>query len=730
MFPDFYVHKDFFMEQWFGHKNHKHHYHRSMFSSRLRNVLTPSADMNGYSRKSPSKRRYEGSKYSGTPKKKTRTSKERVPQPKNTVAMLNELRHGLVYKLESQSGPVHAPLFTISVEVDGQKYLGQGRSKKIARIEAAATALRSFIQFKDGAVLTPLKPACNLDFTSDEHLDNGINSSTNCNNNSNPSPLISLSFYMNVENLSQSELVELVDNWLKHAKRAAKLTISKNENNLIFEKVLLSMKSNSNKSSLSVDGQKKVPDKGPVMLLYELFTDVHFECSTIDGAQNNCRFKMTVTVNNSKFDGTGPSKKLAKNAAAKAALASLCNISYSPMMHPQKSLPLPMDDKSASMELPQIHADTIGRLVLEKFMEVIKGQESYSRRKVLAGIVMTENMNFNEAQVISVSTGTKCVSGEHMSINGTVLNDSHAEIVSRRCFMKYLYAQLELHFNQATANQSIFVRNQENAQYPYKLKTGVHFHLYINTAPCGDARIFSPHENDSSVDKHPNRKARGQLRTKIESGEGTIPVKSSDGIQTWDGVLEGHRLLTMSCSDKIARWNIVGIQGSLLSSIIEPIYLHSIVLGSLLHPEHMYRAVCGRIEKSIQGLPPPYHLNKPRLAQLTSSEPRNQAKAPNFGINWTTGDTEVEVVNSLTGKTVNNQISRITKQMFFRKYGNLVKNLPGLPEKKIQTDYGQTKAKVKDYQIAKRELFAAFRREDLGNWLKKPQEQDEFALPE
>ncbi|XP_017480711.1 PREDICTED: double-stranded RNA-specific editase Adar isoform X1 [Rhagoletis zephyria] len=659
--------------------------------------------MNGYSRKSPSKRRYEGSKYPALPKKKPRTGKERVPQPKNTVAMLNELRHGLVYKLESQTGPVHAPLFTISVEVDGQKYMGQGRSKKIARIEAAATALRSFIQFKDGAVLTPLKPTCNLDFTSDEHLENGI---------------------ANYDKLSTDELVSLLDALFRHAKFVKKLTP--------FMKVsdcTLSM-TNVNKSAITVDGQKKVPDKGPVMLLYELFNDVHFDCSTVDGAQNNCRFKMTVTVNNSKFDGTGPSKKLAKNAAAKAALASLCNISYSPMMHPQKNVPLPIDDKTSSMELPQIHADTIGRLVLEKFMEVIKGQESYSRRKVLAGIVMTEDMNFSEAKVISVSTGTKCVSGEHMSVTGAVLNDSHAEIVSRRCLMKYLYAQLDLQCSQATANQSIFVRNQDNGQYPYKLKSGVHFHLYINTAPCGDARIFSPHENDTGVDKHPNRKARGQLRTKIESGEGTIPVKSKEGLQTWDGVLQGERLLTMSCSDKIARWNIVGIQGSLLASIVEPIYLHSIVLGSLLHPEHMYRAVCGRIEKSIQGLPPPYHLNKPRLALVTSAEPRNQAKAPNFGINWTIGDSEVEVVNSLTGKTVNNQISRITKQMYFMKYGYLMKNLPGIPNRKLTTDYGQTKERVKDYQIAKKELFAAFRREDLGSWLKKPMEQDQFALPE
>lgn len=72
----------------------------------------------------------------------------------------------------------------------------------------------------------------------------------------------------------------------------------------------------------------------------------------------------------------------------------------------------------------------------------------------------------------------------------------------------------------------------------YKLKEGIEFHLYINTAPCGDARIFSPHEENSYIDRHPRRISRGQLRTKIESGEGTIPVKTVDLVQTWDGIIQ------------------------------------------------------------------------------------------------------------------------------------------------------------------------------------------------
>lgn len=215
------------------------------------------------------------------------------------------------------------------------------------------------------------------------------------------------------------------------------------------------------------------------------------------------------------------------------------------------------------------------RMVLDKFAEVTVGIENYNRRKVLAGIVMIENCDINTAKVISVSTGTKCVNGEHLSCYGAVLNDSHAEIVSRRCLMDFFYGQLEATANAAAANgavgpnttaqpavvaggggnptaqqlaaaaatakESIFVKPSGlGTDQLYKVRPGIRFHLYINTAPCGDARIFSPHEDDMGVDKHPNRKARGQLRTKIESGEGTIPVKSSDGIQTWDGVMQVH----------------------------------------------------------------------------------------------------------------------------------------------------------------------------------------------
>ena len=45
----------------------------------------------------------------------------------------------------------------------------------------------------------------------------------------------------------------------------------------------------------------------------------------------------------------------------------------------------------------------------------------------------------------------------------------------------------------------------------------------------------------------------------------------------------GDPTKSMSCSDKIAKWNVLGIQGSLLSSLLDkPIYIKAIIAAKYL----------------------------------------------------------------------------------------------------------------------------------------------------
>merc|ERR1711971_898833 len=228
------------------------------------------------------------------------------------------------------------------------------------------------------------------------------------------------------------------------------------------------------------------------------------------------------------------------------------------------------------------------------------------------------------------------------------------------------------------------------------------------------------------------------MGTKIESGEGTIPVKSSDGIQTWDGVLQGSRLLTMSCSDKLSRWNVVGIQGALLAHYIEPIHLYSVTLGSLFHPSHMFRAMVGRIQSTVENLPEMYKLNIPRLNLVSSPEVRQPGKAPNYSVNWTHGLEAPEVIDTMKGKEQDKgTASRLAKVAMFGRWINLVRagNLKPIAAAGDQIDasnedieYGEAKESMKAFQAAKAQMYLAFKKAELGAWVKKPIEQDQFTI--
>lgn len=223
-----------------------------------------------------------------------------------------------------------------------------------------------------------------------------------------------------------------------------------------------------------------------------------------------------------------------------------------------------------------------------------------------------------------------------LSQNGDTLNDSHAEIMCRRGFLRYLFEQLE-HSLQGD-DASIFTYSETSKKF--QLAKNISFHLFTTHAPCGDASIFKVCA-DQTENEPEAKKPKMELHEPNENEligdcvsftgakilyKGTdvaqdLMVQSIGEIRTKPG--RGEPNCSASCSDKLAKWCVLGVQGALIYTLLEePIYLSSITLcdSKYCNVESMERAIWKRFDSSISLPFKSFAIKKPNVQICRSTK--------------------------------------------------------------------------------------------------------------
>ncbi|KAK8456366.1 hypothetical protein SEVIR_3G011900v4 [Setaria viridis] len=206
---------------------------------------------------------------------------------------------------------------------------------------------------------------------------------------------------------------------------------------------------------------------------------------------------------------------------------------------------------------PSLWAEAASSAVLRHYHSLPKKGKPQGREStVLAAFLLSTPQDPQSPTVLSMGTGTKCLGASRLSTRGDLVHDAHAEVIARRALLRLVYSEF------GHSGQPDWLVGSGDGRR-WRLKDGHCLHLYITQLPCGVMPV-PPSESELP---------REQLDCGVNGCSDIGFVQRKPG--------RGDTTLSMSCFDKITRWSVVGIQGALLSHILEPLYLTTITIGQL-----------------------------------------------------------------------------------------------------------------------------------------------------